>query len=117
MNSLLNLFHMAASNCGTKTGVLPSLYDGLGCGADGASPSIKGLSDISIIIANVIRIIISISGSLAIIIILVAAVFYVTSAGDPGRVKRAKDILVNTVVGLVIILAAYAIVTFIAGEF
>jgi hypothetical protein len=114
--AILQLFHLAANACGTKTGVLPSLYDGLPC-ADGGTPTISALSDVLLIIGNVVRILIAISGSLAIILILIASVYYVTSLGDPSRIKRAKDIIVNTVIGLVLIIAAYAIVTFIAGEF
>lgn len=116
---LLQLFHFAVGNaCGTKTGILPSLYDGFkDCGSDGATPTVSALSDIGIMVANVTRILIAISGSLAIILILVASVYYITSLGDPARVKRAKEIIVNTVIGLVVIILAYAIVTFIAGEF
>ena len=114
--NVLSLFRLAANACGTKTGVLPSLYDGIPCAANN-SPEIHNLQDLLTIVANVVRILIAVSGSLAIILILVAGVYYITSLGDPARVKRAKDIITNTVIGLVLIIAAYAIVTFIAGEF
>jgi hypothetical protein len=45
--------------------------------------------------------------------IIVAAIYYVTSMGDPGRVKRAKDILTNLVIGLVLLIGAYAVVDFV----
>jgi len=63
------------------------------------------------------RILIAISGSLAIIAIFVAAIYYITSTGDPSRVKRAKEILINTVTGLILIIMSYAAVTFISGNF
>jgi hypothetical protein len=118
LNSFLHLFHMANSACGTSTGWLPSLYDGLNsCGADGVTPEIVALEDVAIIIGNVVRILIAISGALAVILLLVASVYYITAMGDPGRVKRARDIIVNTTTGLIIIIMSYAVVTFIAGGF
>lgn len=115
LNGLLHFFRFANSACGTRTGTLPSLYDNLGC-VDGA-PTISSLSDIIRIVENLIRILIAISGALAVILILAAAVYYVISGGDPSKIKRAKDILLNTVIGLVLIISAYAIVTYIAGGF
>jgi hypothetical protein len=118
MAPVLHLFRLAANACGTSTGFLPSLYDGLQgqCDANG-NFTLNTLSDVLIIVANISRIMIAISGGLAVIVILAAAIYYVTSMGDPGRIKRAKDIIVNTSVGLVVILTAYAVVTFIAKGF
>jgi hypothetical protein len=116
MDNALSVFKLAANACGTKTGLLPSLYDNIPCGADNV-PTIGAVEDVVKLIANVVRILIAISGSLAVILILVAAVYYVTSAGDPGRIKKAKDIIINTTIGLVLIILSYAIVTFIAGGF
>lgn len=115
MNVLLHFFRLAANACGTKTGGLPSLYDNLPC-ANG-TPGVASLQDVGLIIANVVRILIAVSGSIAVIMILVAAVYYITATGDPARVKRAREIIIQTVTGLVLIVLAYALVTFIAGEF
>ncbi len=111
----LQLFHMAAADCGTTHGVLPSLYDGL-CNSKNEI-QISSLTEVAKIIGNIMRILIAISGSLAIIAILVAAIYYITSTGDPSRVKRAKEILINTVTGLILIIMSYAAVTFISGNF
>ena len=118
MEQMLHLFRLASSACGTKTGWLPSLYDNLphGCDANGV-PVIQQVSDTLVIVGNVVRILLALSGGLAVIAILGAAIFYITSTGDPGRIKRAKDMLVNTGVGLMLILTAYAVVTFIAKGF
>lgn len=113
MNSLLGVFKLAADACGTKTGWLPSLYDNLGC-KDGA-PQLEYASDIAIIIGNLVRILIAIAGSLAVILLLVSSIYYITAMGDPGRVKKAKDIIVNTCLGLVLVIASYAIVTYLVG--
>lgn len=115
MQLALHFFRLAVNACGTKTGVLPSLYDTLPC-KDGI-PGVASVQDVGIIITNVVRILIAVSGSIAVIMILVAAVFYVTATGDPARVKRAREIIIQTVTGLILIVLSYALVTFIAGEF
>lgn len=120
VENALQFFRLAANACGTKTGVLPSLYDGLPCAADNAgnlTPGVNSIQDVGIIIANIMRILIAISGSLAVILILIASIYYITSTGDPARVKKAKEILIQTVIGLGVIILSYAVVTFIAGEF
>ncbi len=54
-------------------------------------------------------------GVVAIGAIIYGGVTYVTSAGDPGKAKKARDIIVYSVVGLVVTLLAFAIVNFING--
>ena len=111
-----HLFRLAANACGTKTGLLPSLYDGLQC-KNGPTPDLTTMSDILIVGGNVMRILIMAAGALTVIAIILSGIFYIASTGDAGRVKRAKDILVNAMVGLVVILISYSLVTFIAKGF
>jgi hypothetical protein len=113
---LLTLFQLAATDCATTHGLLPSLYDGF-CANGSTDVTISSLYDVLKIIANVTRILIAISGSLAVILLLVASIMFITATGDPSRIKRAREIIINTVTGLVLILVAYAVVTFVAGEF
>lgn len=58
-----------------------------------------------------------IAGTLAVIVIIIAGIFYVTSAGDAGKVTRAKNMLTYSIVGLIIILTAFAITNFVIGRF
>ena len=120
ISPILHLFHFAANACGTKTGALPSLYDNLPCKPDAQgtpTPGIQSIQDIAIMVGNVVRILIAISGALAVILLLVAAIYYITATGDPGRIKRAKEIIIQTVTGLVVIVMAYAIITYITVGF
>ncbi|HVQ43452.1 MAG TPA: hypothetical protein VMT30_00595 [Candidatus Saccharimonadia bacterium] len=118
LQQVVQPFHLAAAGtgCGTSTGILPSLYDGL-CTAGGTTPQVHSVADVAIIIGNLVRILIAISGSLAVILLLVASIYYITAMGDPGRIKRAKDIILYDMVGLVLIIMAYAIITYIVGAF
>ena len=38
-----------------------------------------------------------------------------TSAGDPGKTKKAKDTILYAVIGLIICVLAFAIVNFVIG--
>lgn len=100
----------------TSGGLIPSLWDGL-CTANSNDINISSVSDVVKLLTNLVRIIIGFAGLLAVLAVIVASVYYVISMGDPGRIKRAKDILVNLVIGLVLLIAAYAIVTFVSTGF
>ncbi len=116
--SLLANFLLAAnartSNCGTENGFLPGLYDGL---CSNGQVAVESAADIFVIVGNVVRILIAASGALAVIMIIVGGIWYVTSHGDPERVRRAKAILTKSITGLIVILVSYTVVTFIATKF
>lgn len=57
------------------------------------------------------------AGVVAVIVIIVSGFFYVTSQGDPGKVKRGKDGILYSVVGLVVVLTAFLITNFVIGRF
>jgi hypothetical protein len=116
MQAALSAFRLADA-CGAKSIFPggPSLYDNVPC--TNGNLDLNSVSDALVILANILRILIAISGMLAVLIIIVAAIYYITSAGDPGRIKRAKDIITNAAVGLILITTAYAIITFIAKGF
>ncbi len=74
-----------------------------------------GLSDTDprIIIARVIRVVLGFLGIVALLLILYAGWLYMTSGGEPSKVDKAKKILSNALIGLIIILSAFAIATFV----
>ncbi len=119
MQAWLETFKLAAGQrgnaCGTQTGFLPSLYDNLPC--SNGEVQISSLDQIWTVVANVILILMAVAGALAVIFIMVGGIYYITSTGDPARLKRAKDIIVQSITGLVITLISYAVVLFIANRF
>lgn len=58
---------------------------------------------------NILPAVSRIVGSLAVIMFIVAGILYLTSAGDSGRMTKAKTALTYAVVGLVIALMAESI--------
>ena len=52
-------------------------------------------------------------GIVAVIMIILGGISYATSQGDPAKVKKGKDTILYGIVGLVIVLMAFAITTFV----
>lgn len=82
-----------------------------------APPGLGGPADFGSIITIVTNLLLGIAGSIAVIFIIVGGIQYAVSAGDDGKVKSAKDTILNAVIGLVITVVAYAGVNFIVSIF
>jgi hypothetical protein len=61
----------------------------------------------------IINVILGVLGLIAVVVIIIGGVMFVTSSGDPGKVKKGKDTILYGIIGLVIALLAYAIVNFV----
>lgn len=70
-------------------------------------------TDIRLIIANIIRIALGLLGIILVILIMYAGFLWMTAGGNEEQISKSKAMLKNAVIGLVIILSAYAIVWFI----
>ena len=66
-------------------------------------------------IPRIINAVIGVLGIVAVIIIIIGGVSYMTSSGDAGKVKKAKDIILYGVIGLIVCALAFAIVNFVIG--
>ncbi len=64
-------------------------------------------------IANLIRAFLGLLGLIALVLFLYGGYLYMTSAGNPEKVDRAKTLIRNAIIGLVIIVSSYGIATFI----
>lgn len=57
------------------------------------------------------------AGAVAVIAIIFAGYRYVTSMGDSAAVAKAKNTILYAVIGLVVILLAFAVTWFVIGRF
>ena len=73
----------------------------------------EGQPDLMDTVIQVINVIVGIIGVLAVAVIVIGAVFFVTSQGDAGKVARARNTILYGIVGLVVALLAFAIVNFV----
>ncbi|MBR2726083.1 hypothetical protein IKE87_02345 [Candidatus Saccharibacteria bacterium] len=78
-----------------------------GCNSskDNLSPAIQGI----------INGVIGILSIIAVVFIVVGGVQYMTSGGDSGKVKTAKNTILYALIGLVICVLAFAIVNWLIG--
>lgn len=65
---------------------------------------------------NAINTVLYVAGLLAVVMIIVSGIQMTTSAGDSGKVAKAKQTMTYSIVGLAIVLLAYAIVNFVVGQ-
>jgi Bacterial Ig-like domain/Type IV secretion system pilin len=81
-------------------------------GLEGVNPGL-GDRDLKSIIVSIIQVGLGFLGILAVILILYAGFVWMTAGGSQDKIARAKKILINASIGLIIILASYAIAAFI----
>lgn len=67
------------------------------------------------IVGLVIRAVLGIVGSLALLMFIYGGFLWVTSAGNDEKVKKGKDIIVWASIGLAVIFFSYIMVTFVIG--
>jgi hypothetical protein len=72
--------------------------------------------DIRVTIANIIRIAMSLLGIVAVVIILIGGFTWMTAGGNDDKIGEAKKWIFAGVMGLAIILSAYALATFVINS-
>jgi len=65
---------------------------------------------------TIINVVLGVLGIIAVAVIIIGGVQYTTSAGDPGKVKKAKDTILYGIIGLLVALLAFAIVNFVLSS-
>lgn len=65
---------------------------------------------ISETILTVISWLLFVAGGVAILLLIIGGIFYITAAGDATRLERAKAIVRSSIIGLVVILISAVIV-------
>ena len=80
----------------------------------GGTQDAKGLTEG---IKTIINMMLFLLGAIAVIAIIIGGFIYVTSNGDSGKTKTAKDTIFYAVIGIVVAILAYAIVNFVISAF
>lgn len=68
-------------------------------------------------IQNIINILLFVLGTAAVIAIIIAGITYTTANGDASKTKQAKDTIMYAVIGLIVALMAWGIVSFVLQQF
>ena len=105
----------AATDCGAtpeapKCQVQKGINKSGGTGADNDAGALTGF------IKTIVDILLFLIGAIAVIMIIIGGIRYVTSNGDQGQVTGAKNTILYAIVGLVVAIMAYAIVNFVVSK-
>lgn len=74
-----------------------------------------GLADEELpeVIGSIINAVLAVLGIVLLLLIIYAGFLWMTAGGDSENVGKAKTIMINATVGLIVLLAAYAIAAFV----
>ena len=68
------------------------------------------------VLKNVINTLLFIIAIIAVIVIIIGAIRFTTSGGDPNQAASARNTIIYAVVGLVVAIMSYAIVNFVLAN-
>jgi cytochrome bd-type quinol oxidase subunit 2 len=102
---LVPTVHAAAGNLG-------SAMDRLG--STGQSAGTLGVSNAGLVLGNIIGFFLSLVGTIFLILTIYGGFMWMTARGDEGQIDKAQKVVQGAVIGLLIVIAAYAI-TFTLG--
>src|ERR1700722_767537 len=76
-----------------------------------ASSNINSPSSVNTLLIDVINILLSVAALIAVLFIVIGGFMYITSAGNSEQAEKGRTTLVNAIIGLIIIILAYVIVS------
>lgn len=95
-------------------GMLPELFTRFAAGLDisnlpGAGEADPDNSDLQ----NIVNIVLVICGALAVLAVVIAGFRMITSRGNPGEVTQARNAIIYSLIGLIVVIFAFSIVNFV----
>jgi hypothetical protein len=102
---------LAQMNLQDAPGQLDAAADDTGIG------SRSELGDLSSVIAVALRFILSLLGTLMLGYMVYAGYLWMTAQGDEGAISTAKGIMINTVIGFLVVVSAWAITYLVQSRF
>ncbi len=73
-------------------------------------------TDLQTDVKTILGAIIGVLGFVCVVVMIIGGFNYMTSSGDAGKVKKAKDTILYGLIGLVVCVLAFAIVQFVIGS-
>lgn len=107
----LALPFLARAQSQVKTGL-----EGSGLQGFFGTGGIAGSGSPTELIANVVRLMLMFSGAIAVVFVIIGGYQYMTSAGNEESAEKGKKTLINAVIGIVIIILSYAIISVITNQ-
>lgn len=67
-------------------------------------------------VGDIVGVVLSFVGIIFLVLTVYAGLLWMTSRGNDAQVEKAKTLLINAVIGLIVITAAYSLTMFIGGQ-
>ncbi len=80
-------------------------------GVDNVNPGAE--TDLNKMISTILNVVFGVVGIVAVIMIIIGGISYTTSQGDSQKTQKAKNTIMYGLIGLVVVLLAFAIVNFV----
>lgn len=109
--SALGVIPVSAANDICSSNASKEVRAAAGCPGTGSSGD-----DLPDVIVNILNAVIGVAGFISVVWIIIGGVTYITSSGDAGKTKKARDTILYACIGLVICVLAFAIVNFVIIE-
>jgi hypothetical protein len=65
---------------------------------------------------QIVGLVLSFVGVIFLVLMIYAGILWMTAAGNEQQVAKAKSLMINATIGLIVVFAAYALTSFIGGE-
>ena len=99
----------AADDVCSKQGVVPDeVYEAAGCSGN--------KNELQSAITSILSAIIGVVGLISVIYIIIGGIQYMSSSGDPSKIKKAKKTILYACIGLIISALAFIIVNFVINN-
>ena len=76
-------------------------------------PNPLGITDINTFIATIINFVLSLVGSVSLLLFVYGGVTWMTSMGNPTQIKKGRDIVLWAIIGLAVVFTSYILVKFV----
>lgn len=75
--------------------------------------SLPAVNADQVTIGSVLHLVLAVAGAVSLLIITLAGLQYILSQGDPQKTAKAKDTILYAIIGLVVTMISYSIVSFV----
>lgn len=77
---------------------------------------INSATSVTQLIGQIIKLLLTIGGAIAVLFVIIGGYWYITSAGNEEQAEKGKNTLVNAIIGVVLITLAYVIINVIVNQ-
>ncbi|MBI5530690.1 MAG: hypothetical protein HY918_04290 [Candidatus Doudnabacteria bacterium] len=80
-----------------------------------ATTGIAASSSLSDLVVKIIKLLLTFAGAIGVLILVIGGFWYITSAGNEELAEKGKKTIINALIGLVVVVLAYTIVSIISA--